>query len=447
MSQKELSEGLVNIAQRIVQTPKKWDDNEAAWLSILGTRVQMGQTTFSIASKVVAHSYANLVGVTDVNNETTKSAQICFMPDPVCARLAMCLMCDTWSMNVNGSERLEGKEKRWWSQRVVDLYSRNICSPEKGDLGEVMVALYFLFCADTLRSQISKDMTTFSVPLNDLIECLVSGSEIQQACGKEHGTVKRARCDKKTKPTEQAISFSAIQVCRNYVRAYEDTWASLQNETFLEHLYTSGIGFYLFEGCKVIDMVFSLRRGPTPYRYIPLFISVKSHVYFGPAAAQKECKAMEARVEQNDRGALCILVVFGSGSTSNDGEYSLSPSCLERLLNNEIVSMVLRIPTDDDFELSRAFLRLTTFQQEMSEILASHSFLGAHRQAYRDSVADKEAFSKKVLRLRPKVHRDSDERQTDAMTKTKDDLLSELDKIIDNGLKKGRDAETGKSTQ
>jgi hypothetical protein len=41
----------------------------------------MGQTTFATASHLVAKGYANLTSV------ATGTAQICYMPDPVCAPL------------------------------------------------------------------------------------------------------------------------------------------------------------------------------------------------------------------------------------------------------------------------------------------------------------------------------------------------------------------------
>eukprot|EP00980_Cylindrotheca_fusiformis_P021216 scaffold8156_cov101-Cylindrotheca_fusiformis.AAC.2 len=70
----------------IARNPKlNWRDSTASCISILGTRVQMGQASIDISSSLVARGYANLVGVGDT------SATICFPTDPVCARLAMWL--------------------------------------------------------------------------------------------------------------------------------------------------------------------------------------------------------------------------------------------------------------------------------------------------------------------------------------------------------------------
>ena len=106
---------------------------------------------------------------------------------------------------------------------------------------------------------------------------------------------------------------------------------------FLESLYKSGVGFYVFAGCRVIDLVFPLRLGKD--KYLPLFVSVKSHVYFSRKAAKKECDRMMEAVEASDKsekwnsgeklGVLCILAIFGSGSSdSHDAKIQDRPvSC------------------------------------------------------------------------------------------------------------------------
>jgi len=52
------------------------------------------------------------------------------------------------------------------------------------------------------------------------------------------------------------VDFGTIQICRNYLRAYGDSWHSIGKQGFLEHIYKSGVGFYMFDGCKTIDLVF-----------------------------------------------------------------------------------------------------------------------------------------------------------------------------------------------
>ena len=96
------------------------------------------------------------------------------------------------------------------------------------------------------------------------------------------------------------LAFGAIQVCRNYIRSYNHSWASLRKHGFLESLYKSGVGFDVFAGCSVIDLVlFPLRLGKD--KYLPFLVSVKPHVYFSPKAAKKECDRMLDAVEASEK--------------------------------------------------------------------------------------------------------------------------------------------------
>ena len=81
---------------------------------------------------------------------------------------------------------------------------------------------------------------------------------------------------------------------------------------------------------------------------------------------------------------------------------------------------------NDVFGLSEGFLDLTTanqIQDEMSEVLTSHIFLGAHREA--DGTSDPEDFAEQVLRLRPR-NKETGERQGDLVTTTVGILLEGL---------------------
>jgi len=115
-----------------------WESNKESCLSILATRVQMGQTSTEIASRLVSKGYANLVGFS-----TRNVAEICYHTDPVCAHLAMAIMDENWSMEVIGSN-ICGKDKIWWVQQAAESFSGGLCRPNKGDVGEIFVALYLL---------------------------------------------------------------------------------------------------------------------------------------------------------------------------------------------------------------------------------------------------------------------------------------------------------------
>ncbi|MEL7196635.1 MAG: hypothetical protein AAFO96_29720, partial [Bacteroidota bacterium] len=265
-----------------------------------------------------------------------------------------------WSMHTGNNRKVKGKDKKFWVKAASTLFKEGICTPEKGNVGEVFVALYFLFCADMLRTD---DYNTFSVDLLSWWELLKSGGGGRQSfstsTGQSEGDTSKKRgalsplmdderSAKKQKttfdsldqqitehvantsptkasddPTEASelknngasITFSAIQVCRNYIRSYNDSWSTFRHQGFLESLYKSGVGFYVFAGCHVIDMVFALRvqqKDEMP-SFIPLVVSVKSRVSFSEKEAQTECARMTSKMKKTKAscGALCLLVVLG----------------------------------------------------------------------------------------------------------------------------------------
>ena len=391
-------ENMKSIVKRMLLSRQDWQDDSTAWLSILATRVQMGQTTLETASDLVAGAYANAIG------SSSESLKLCYMPDPVCARLAMCLMDEDWSMSIFDGEpnHVKGQCKKWWASKTKELYSKGLCSPEKGDLGEIMVALYCLMCGDILRKKVDSTYQTFSVDLDAWTGELVSKSGFpDDSDGEEEEQEK-----KRTKRETGKVEFSGVQVCRNFLRVYDTSWHCLVDESFLEIMYCSGVGYYVFAGCKTIDLVFALKitKADGSIQYAPMVVSVKAHAQFGPGAAKKECVSMEKKIPRQHKGAaLCLLVVFGSSYRPTDfGKCGLtSSSCCEQdLLNGEKIAKILRVSDDDHFGLSRAFRDLTSMQEETMEVFASHSFLAAHSSSTGNM--DVAAFASNALRARPK---------------------------------------------
>lgn len=418
-----LSAGMDTIVRRMLIDHHQWETSVSSWISILGTRVQMGQTSFPIASDMVGSAYANLV---DVDHSGDETAKITFMPDPVCARLAMCLMDEDWQME---TANVRGKSKRWWSEKVSEVFSNGICTPEKGDVGEIMAALYLLFSADILRKQLDGDYKTFSVPVASWMALLVEGGgrhrsvpsvennskqdpkkkkrdleaveeEPEQVNKKSKQSCKESKQVEDHTSKKDTITFSAIQVCRNNLRAYGKSWKDLKDQEFLKGLYEVGIGFYVFARCEMIDLVFALKKTDSKGEivYFPMVVSVKCHATYTAHSAETECDKMLTRAEEAGGCFLCLLVVLGAEGVQNDGKYTLVDSCVDKLINNESVAAVLRVPADDQFGLSNAFRGCTSLKQEESEIFASHFFLGTHRTKERDL----EAFATAVLRSSPK---------------------------------------------
>jgi hypothetical protein len=388
-----LSAGLDTIIRRMLIKDDGWESNDSSWISILGTRVQMGQTPIRIASEMVGSAYANLVGVDESGEETAK---IAFMPDPVCARLAMCLMDEDWKMDIaDKEEKVKGKSKSWWSEKVSEVFSKGLCTPDKGDVGEIMVALYFLFCADILRKKVDHEYKTFSVSLECWI-CLLKKDSSQRSALPVKDESKQDS-QKETQISKEKITFNAIQVCHNYLRPYKNSWEELKDELFLERLYEAGVGCYVFAGCEMIDLVFALKKTDSEGKtsYFPMVVSVKSHDSYSANSAKTECQKMLQRAKDAQGTFFCLLVAFGSKEGNpKDGDFALSDSYMDKLMCGETVAAILRVPANDNFGLSNAFRQCTSSKREYSEIFASHFFLGAHHQGDNCS----ETYAEAVLR-------------------------------------------------
>ena len=95
-------------------------------INFLSTRIQLGRTSAEVAADLVANGFfASLSGY----NAISKAVSIGYYPDPVCARLAMCMMDEDYRKEVtilSNPEIVCEKSKKWWNQhlvaRVLDYY-------------------------------------------------------------------------------------------------------------------------------------------------------------------------------------------------------------------------------------------------------------------------------------------------------------------------------------
>ena len=76
------------VLNRMLLSQRDWRKSDRCLLSILGTRIQLGTTSMSVVSDLVKSGYANLT----YYSQEASMALMSFPPDPVCARLAMCMM-------------------------------------------------------------------------------------------------------------------------------------------------------------------------------------------------------------------------------------------------------------------------------------------------------------------------------------------------------------------
>ena len=174
-----------------------------------------------------------------------------------------------------------GKGKAWWTEQLKKIFSSGIVSPEKGEFGEVIVALYMLFCADLLRKKSNQrpkamdkdtnDMiehayTRFSVSLDDFLWSLKLGGKLPPASLESDKT-----CN---------VSVGFIQVCRSSLGSCSDSWEALADQGFLKYVYESGTAVFVCPGCPVIDLVMPLRiETSAESEFNPMLVSIKCHTY------------------------------------------------------------------------------------------------------------------------------------------------------------------------
>jgi hypothetical protein len=371
--------------------------------AILGRMLQSSNNewkeSFDIASQLVARGYANLLGVSE------KSAHITYMPDPVCSRLAMCMMATGFQLGP-----FKGIRGSFWPKQASRFFRLGLCIPEKGNAGEIFVTLYFLLCGDKLRQNASRDFTVFKVSLVEWL-CLVRDGGL---CGEVsfHSAVPHAsavrtsplvaarqdaadtlvlneQCPDPDDGAEDMITdnwrveINFVQLCRNNLRSFGRDWVGLGSQTFLHHLYHSAIAFYVYPGCPLIDFVAPIKiqdpRTDDP-TCVPRIVSIKSRGYYSPGDARHQCLAMKDKaIRSKLKAALCLLVVLGSTKKSDDGNMALKDagSILNSLVANKIVTKVLRIPSDDEFSISEHFRAATPDVEQVEELLASHAFIRA----------------------------------------------------------------------
>jgi hypothetical protein len=336
-----------------------WRMNDASLFSVLATRVQMGQTSYPIASQLVSNGYANLLGV----SEKEEQLRITFMQDPVCARLAMGMMSDSFQQGP-----FQGMGGTFWAEKLSALFQTGICVPEKGNAGEIFVALYFLLCGDILRTAMnSLTMNSFTINLDEWIRLVKNGGH---------------RPDNVVNAEQHDFSINFIQVCRNNLRSFDRDWTGFKNQTFLRYLFDSAVAFYTYKECPLIDFVAPIKincRNKDPY-FIPLLVSIKAGDTFSPGEASLDCARMIEKAQKSElKAALCLIVVFGStvASTDYEGLALGEESIAQELLRENFVARVLRVRSDDKFGLLAQFRAMTSPGLETEELFASHSFIRA----------------------------------------------------------------------
>ena len=246
--------------ERMLLSENDWRSNDLCCLSIWGTRIQLGQTSFQMASSLVKLGYAILT----YYSAAAKTAHVTYGPEPVCARLAMCTMDPSWTV-----ADIEGMEKREWVDRLREILSRAVCHPHKGDLGGVAAASYLLFCGDVLRKRLDISYRKFSVDLFDYIDVLVNGS-VEESDAMEW---------RNTNTCATSASVSCIQIYRDNLRPSMKT---MLGRARLELLFHSGCGTYCYFNCPAFDIVVPIRvevNGSVEYIPVEHVLRIDSRLF------------------------------------------------------------------------------------------------------------------------------------------------------------------------
>jgi hypothetical protein len=403
---KLLTEGVLNfgIRQNILRRMlfdciDDYDNVPFVWASILGTRVQMGYFSINVASRLVSNGYAHIIVYTPRNNlshhtrlgeyEVSSTmatyraldediVHISYLPDPVCAHLAMGMMDRDW--NCEGLNNFNGRDKEFWVNKAKILFSSGICHPSQGNIGKVAAALYLLFCGDIQRKSYDRNYMTFSVDLLTFVRNIFK-NRCSQNLSNDSSDV-----DENCEPSKFRISF--IQVVRQY---YHIELKDLCCHDNLEQLYLSSCAMYLPVCCQCFDILASIEKKheDDSVSYLPLAVSVKSQQGFTTNEAIMAILAMnKCLVECGVKRGMCLLILLDLKRTESFCE--IGNEHKKMLLENEIainlfdnsisdndfatrlVSKVVVIENNDSFGIDDLIQNTRPGYDEMCQLYASH---------------------------------------------------------------------------
>jgi hypothetical protein len=175
----------------------------------------------------------------------------------------------------------------------------------------------------------------------------------------------------------------------------------LASQGFLKHIYESGAACFVGSGSQLMDMVIPLlvtscHASAEPPEFLPMLVSIIfcQSSSFCLEDAESICDDMKERAMDDElEKALCLLMVFGSGSTPGTTLESSSSSLTtqsnlwnlenvsQELLRNQVVSKAILVPDNDEFGWNhRAFgeAMIPPSQVVNAEFLTNHFFWLAH---------------------------------------------------------------------
>ena len=373
----------------------------------------MGQGSFEMNSNLVSNAYANLVYV----DAQKKIAQISFFPDNVCARLAASMMNEEFSLG-----KISGKNQNWWVGKAAELVNSKLCIPDRGDLGEVVAALWLLFVADKLRWSTSNKAFQFECSFLEVFLGM-NGFVVNEKEEKKDKEENEGEESEEIKKLVKA-TISVWQVCRNYFRSPFTVYTS---PSFLRYLYESGVGIYMYSACPTFDLLFSGKLGDL---FFPIFVSVKAWQDVTKGQVKTLLNEMKkvnlascpfsvrllAFVGLNESKKLSEIVEEMKGEKREKKKKRNAKEEKEKEGKGEShLFGVVYLPTNDKWGFTD-LLNATYLGTETTEIFISHSFL---KPMIRDMI-QQEANITKFLRVRAKLD------ATESLNKWKGEVLKLL---------------------
>jgi len=268
----------------------------------------MGETSLQIASDLVAKGYATLTAY----NEAGNYAQIAHLPEPVLARLAMCFMIpeyDGMEIPMN-TKNAANSNIGSWSGYMADMFSNAICLADKGDVGEIGVALYMLLCGDRLRYASDPGLQTLSIPVDRFLDLAINPT-IEEFHGVNNAT------------HDSDLTLNFIQVTKEHLRFRNATQSFPLSDWYLRSLYESARATYAVDSRPVFDILVPIRakdqtlknstkRGDT-YTHVPMLVSVKNRGAFSGNEATSALVAMRQLMNElrGDEKGIAVLVLVG----------------------------------------------------------------------------------------------------------------------------------------
>jgi len=391
-----------DIATKIVLgETTSWITKTKSSLSVLATRIQMGATSTSVVSELVSKGYAHLTFFRSKDGDKmdiSSLASFAFLPDPVCARIAMCLMDEQFESvaRLNESAKVHGAIKGAPKTKLVKMmgriFSTGLCFPAKGDLGEIAVALYLLFCGDILRKEENGDDKSFwyhklSVDFS---------SWMQHVWNLESSAA--------PSPTFGNLMINCIQFFRYPLKS---SLKELGDAAFLKSLYEKACSIYCSANTEAIDAVVPC-YDPNGNVHIPVFVSIKNYAALYPKAATMFLQgSYETLCREGISTGILLLVI--AGQDRNEVSLSAYEDAWNKTYSKDILISASQSEQpdfrkklcvgyvcvhDDQFEIHK-MLRDSSFtkDQQTAEVYSMHSEL-IHREQVEGNVELPGRYSK-----------------------------------------------------